>query len=182
MRRLLVVFLVVAVFAGGASAATVDPKAVVLSPTDVPAGYMLDRNDSMVLSRALIARSPDAAARKLLRSGFVSAYFARYTNVGGPHWTYVTSGAYVFREEAGARRMLALTLVEARGGLAIAQRLQLGDDAWVVSIGGREPTTAVLWRYRGIMALVTCSEMTRHRTLALRLARKQQRRIAGEVG
>ena len=178
MRLLVVVLFAVALFPGGANAATVDPKALVLSQTDVPARYLLDRNNSMVVSRALIARSPDPAARKLVHSGFVSAYFARYTNYGRPHWRHVTSGAYVFRGEAGAKRMLALTLVDARRGLAIAQRLRLGDDAWLISIGGREPTTSVLWRYRGVTAILTCSEMTQHRTLALALARKQQRRIA----
>jgi hypothetical protein len=88
----------------------------------------------------------------------------------------------VFRGVAGAKKMLALTLVDARRGLAIAQRLQLGDDAWVISVGGGEAMTSVLWRYRGVTALVICSEMTQHRTLALTLARKQQRRIAAELG
>jgi hypothetical protein len=178
--RWLVVGLAVASLAVPASAAVVDPRPFVLSQRDVPRGYLFDEDNSLLLSRAMVDRGTDEAARLLRRLGFQGAYFATYLNTAPPKWRFIHSGAYVFRDVSGARgfvrfaRRTGLTPFHQRG-----RRLDLGDEAWRSSTGDG---TAVVWRTRRVVAYVSCSEMVRHRALATAHARKQQRIIAARLG
>jgi hypothetical protein len=57
----------------------------------------------------------------------------------------------------------------------------IGAEGWVYTARSLDTGTLVLWRYGRVVALLACQEMTSHRSLALSLARKQQRRIAGAL-
>src|ERR671914_3126371 len=101
MRWLSSALIAAAVFALPAAAASADPRAFVLRELDVPARYFFDKDNSAVLSPALFERT--AEGRRLIRSGFVTGYAARYLNSGPPRWRYVKSAAYVFRGAEGAK-------------------------------------------------------------------------------
>jgi hypothetical protein len=161
-----------------ASAASVDPRPFALTQSDVPRGYVFDANNSLLLSKATVDRGANEESRFLKRNGFQGAYFGTYLNTAPPKWRFVHSGAYVFSAATGAvaferyARKKRVTPVTFRGA-----RIKLGDAAWLYT--GRSATdgSAVVWRYRRVLAYVTCTEMIGHRELALALARKQQRRI-----
>ena len=183
MRLVFVVVAVAAVLPQAVGAASVDPKDLTLSELDAPARYTFDPSDSGGFSRADFAGSQAGEARKLVRSGFVGLYVARYMNTDPPRYRYVTSGAYLFRSAAGARSTLASQFRStAGGGYGPARRIKLGDDGWVRTSTSRETGTVVFWRHGRVLAFMICSEMTQHRALAVALARKQQRRIAAKLG
>lgn len=182
MRWLVAALVAAAVLALPASAAGVDPRLFALRQVDVPARYVFDEDNSLLIRRALLAGVPDESARALVRYGFVSGYLARYTNYDPPRWRYVNSVAFVFRQPQGARSYMPLLVkswfAQASGR---SRRIDLGDEALLYSSGSRTTGTAVLWRYGRVVAYVSCSQMTEHRALALAHARKQQRRIAAEL-
>jgi hypothetical protein len=181
--RLLLVLLASVLFALPAAAA-VDPRVFVLSQADVPRGYQFDRDNSLLITRAMVDRAPsDKDARALVRAGFVNAYFARYTRYGKPHWSYISSVAYAFRQSTGARGYLGWMRKSASTqGSGRPQRIALGDEAWLFTISSSDTGTAILWRHGRVVAMVSCFEMTRHRSLALAQAGKQERRVAEVLG
>jgi hypothetical protein len=183
MRRRLAALVVAAVVPQAAGAASVDPRDLTLFELDAPARYLFDPSNSAGLSRAALAASQNAAARQLARGGFVGMYVARYMNTDTPRWRFVTSGAYVFRRAAGARSTLVSQFRStAGGGFGPARRIRLGDEGWVRTSSARDTGTIVFWRHGRVLALVVCSDMTRHRALAEELARKQERRITSRLG
>jgi hypothetical protein len=182
MRWLLAVLVAAGAFALPASAASVDPRLFVLHQVDVPARYFFDEDNSAIISRGMVLASPDEQARLLARSGFLAAYFARYLNSDPPRWRYVNSGAYVFRRAGGAKTWMEKLAREQGRGQTQRSKLDLGDEAWVLTSSSRRTGTSVVWRHRGVLAWVSCEQMVRHRTLALAQARKQQRRIAAAFG
>jgi hypothetical protein len=182
MRWLSAALLAAAVFALPASAARIDPRLLVLHQVDVPARYVFDEDNSLLFTRAMVDSGRDDGARALARAGFVNGYFARYANYGPPHWSYVNSGAYAFRQPKGARTYLLRMKAEFAKRSVRPQRLGLGDEGWLFMVSTSTDTgTSVLWRHGRVIAWVSCLEMTRHRSLALAQARKQERRIAAQV-
>jgi hypothetical protein len=176
MRWFLVACVTIAV-AVPSSAASVSPKLYALSQADVPEGYFFDKDNSLLLSKATVDRASNDESRLLRRLGFLGAYLGAYLNTSPPKWRFIHSGAFVFRAASGARglvrtwRMKGPAPFSGRG-----ERIQLGDEAWLykdTTQGG----SAVVWRHGRVVAYVSCTEMANHRVLALRLARKQQRRI-----
>jgi hypothetical protein len=183
MRLLLGVLLVAAVLAVPAGAA-VDPRVFVLSQADAPRGYLFDKDNSLLMTRAMVDSAPsEKGAQALARAGFVNAYFARYTRYGPPHWSYVNSAAYAFRQPRGAESYMRwMTRTGFGKGSGPPRRIALGDEAWLYTISSSTDTgTAVLWRHGRVVAMVSCFEMTGHRSLALAQARKQQRRIFAQL-
>ena len=180
MVRWLTLVVVVGTLAMPAAAAGVDPRAIVLGQRDVPDQYTLDRDNSLFITRATVAHSSDGAARRLRGVGFVAGYSTRYVNSDPPRWRYVDSAAYLFTEARGAKAFLAyLRSAAARG--VIVGRAELGDEAWLFSSRSVDTGTAMFWRHGRVVAWVSCREMTAHRTLAVGLARKQERRIAARL-
>jgi len=176
MRWFLVAFVTLA-FAVPSSAASVNPKLYALSQADVPKGYDFDKDNSLLLSKALVDRASNEESRLLRRLGFGGANIAAYLNTSPPKWRFVHSGAFIFRAANGARafvrtaRRTGLTPFARRG-----DRIQLGDEAWLYK-DTAEGGSAVAWRQGRVVAFVSCTEMADHRALALTLARTQQRRI-----
>jgi len=182
MRRLLGLSVVVCLVAVPASVASVDPRIFVLSQADVPRGYMFDESNSLLITRAIVDAAPgDEGGQALARAGFVNGYFARYTNYGPPHWRYVNSAAYAFRQPSGARRYLLWMMKSAFAKVSGPKRVGLGDEAWLYTMTSPDTGTSVLWRHGRVVAWVSCLEMARHRSLALAQAHKQQRRIAAQL-
>ena len=160
------------------SAASVSPKLFALSETDVPKGYFFDKDNSLLLSKATIDRASNEEARFLRSIGFEGAYLGTYLNTSPPKWRFVHSGAFVFRAEKGAS---AFVRTARKHGLTPfttgrGERIQLGDEAWLSQATAADET-AVAWRQGRVVAYVSCTEMAKHRSLTLALARKQQHRI-----
>lgn len=174
--------LAMAVASASALAAGVDPRVFVLAQADVPRGYEFDKDNSLLVTRAMVDRAPtDDGARALARAGLVNGYFARYTNYGGPRWSYVNSAAFAFRQPKGAKSYLLWWMRSIARSAGPAQRIRLGNEAWLFTASSPDTGTSVLWRHGRVVALVGCLEMRRHRSLALAQARKQERRIAARV-
>jgi hypothetical protein len=180
MRWLCSALIAAAVFALPAAAASVDPRVFVLRELDVPARYFFDKDNSAVLSPALFERT--AEGRRLIRSGFVTGYTARYLNSGPPRWRYVKSAAYVFRGAEGAKLYHASIEKSFRQKGAVRRgSVGLGDGGSRYFWRAPDVGTHVLWRSGRVLAYVGCEQMTAHRTLALALAEKQQRRITAAL-
>lgn len=183
MRVLLGALVVAAVVPQAAGAASVAPRDLTLFELDAPASYLFDASNSGGFSRADFAGAQTGEAGKLVRAGFVGLYVARYMNTDPPRYRFVTSGAYLFRGAAGARTTLVSQFRSpAGGGFGPARRIRLGDEGWVRTSTSPGTGTVVFWRHGRVLAFMICSDMTRHRTLAVDLARKQQRRIASRLG
>ena len=136
--RWLIAALVAATLALPASAANVDPRLFVLHQIDVPPRYQFDEDNSLLISPAEVARVPGEAGKTLARSGFVTAFYARYTNYGPPYWRYVNSAAFVFRQPKGAQGYLPVVVkswISDRG--LRARRVDLGDEALLYTSGSR---------------------------------------------
>jgi hypothetical protein len=179
MRRLLLLLVAAAIVPQPASAARVDPQAYVLGAGDVPARYDLDRDNSTVLPRALVAR--DEKTRRLLdRAGYVSGYLVRSLDAGPSRWKYVDSSAFVFRTASGASTYLAWLDGLARQQSAGAPRraVGLGSGGWSYVSRSLGAGTRIVWRSGRVVAMLACYDMTGHRALAFALARAQQARIA----
>ena len=175
--RWFVVGLVTLAIAVPSSAASVSPKLYALGQADVPEGYLFDKDNSLLLSKATVDRASNEESRFLRRNGFEGAYYGTYLNTSPPKWRFIHSGAFIFRAANGARAFVR----EARRGAFApfprgGERIQLGYEAWLhedTKTGG----STVVWRQGRVAAYVSCTEMVTHRALALSLARKQQRRI-----
>ena len=179
MRWLLVAFVSLA-FPALLSAASVSPKPYVLSQAEVPQGYFLDKDNSLLLSKTTVDRASNEESRLLRRLGFMGAYLGTYLSTSPPKWRFIHSGAFVFRAAKGASELVRTwrtkvpTPFSGRG-----ERIRLGDEAWLYK--DTEGGSAVMWRHGRIVAYVRCTEMPNHRVLALTLARKQQRRIVTQT-
>jgi hypothetical protein len=181
MRWLCSALLAAAVFALPAAAATLDPKVLALRELDVPARYFFDKDNSAVLSPALLGRTAEGR-RLVVRSGFVTGYYARYLNSGPPRWRYVKSAAYVFRGAEGAKLYHASIEKSFREQGAVRRGpVEVGDGGSRYFWRSPDVGTHVLWRSGRVVAYVGCEQMTGHRTLALALAQKQQRRITAAL-
>ena len=176
MRWFLLAFVSLAV-AVPSSAASVSPKLYVLSQAEVPSGYFFDKDNSLLLSKASVDRASNEESRLLRRLGFLGAYLGTYVNTSPPKWRFVHSGAFIFRGATGASELVRTWRTKGPTPFSgRAERIELGDEAWLYK-DMTEGGSALVWRHGRVVAYVSCTEMANHRELALRLARKQQRRI-----
>lgn len=162
-----------------ASAAELDPKLLVLSPADVPAGFELDRDDSGLRSNEQEAKS-DRRLRGLFRrwervTGYETEYDRREASI--------SSRADLFRKPKGARLVLAFFVDEfEKSGVQGLRRspLRIGAKGWLY---GAQPVSSpfniVIWRHDRAFAGIAVFGLPRPQTLAL--ARAQQRRIAAAL-
>ena len=173
----LVAVLASGLLAAGTAAARLAARTLVLQSTEVPAGYELQKGSSGDI-RAVGA--PDVLARP----GLVGGYYATYWNTRAGSARTIVSASYVYRSPAGARAALAATEREARrnapASLAIRQ-LRIGSGGVLYTAPTKERASAVLWQFDRVLAVLNCGSQLDHETLALALARKQQRRIAAAL-
>jgi hypothetical protein len=157
-----------------AASATVNPKALVLAENEAPRYYTFDANNSLAFSRPR-AGGTDSQSKRLLEAGIERGYIVRYLD--NRAYRYVYSTAFVFTRPAGAKRYFAQIRNSAGSHPTSRSRVDLGAEGFMYSLDAPDTGTAVAWRHGRVVASVTCAEMTRHRWLALRLARKQEQRI-----
>jgi hypothetical protein len=174
MRVLTLIVVCAAALAVPASAAQVNPKALVLQQRDLPADFQLDRTKSGVLTNAE-ARDPVDPAF-VTRAGRITGYFVQYVQPG--RGSGIQSQVDLFRKPGGARMMLE-RVHESWLNLANGDpsgRARIGTEGWFF---GGDVDTIVYWRYGRAAAYVLGINMSKQRTLAL--ARLQQRRIAAAL-
>jgi hypothetical protein len=160
------------------AAAELDPGALVLRQSDVPAGFEVDRVQTGSRTNEQEAKSDPRAAALFERWGRVTGYEAGFDRGSAS----IDSRADLLRTAKGARMLLDFFELEMRkGGIKglVRSRVRLGAEGWVYR--GRSPFafTVVAWRYKRVFAGVAGMGISRDGTLAL--ARVQQRRIAAAL-
>jgi hypothetical protein len=179
VRWLIVVAALAAAFAAAAGAAKLDPAALVLRQGDLPAGYRLDRAESGLRTNEIEGREHPELRAKFRAWGRVTGYQAAFEHGDA----MVGSRADVFRSRVGPSNFLEWFVQELRKSTQLALqpvKAGLGDESLVYrwKLGG-DNYTVVVWRFRGVFALVGAERMTRDRVLAL--ARTQHRRIVAAL-
>jgi opacity protein-like surface antigen len=174
MRVLTLIAVCAAAFAVTASAAQVNPKALVLQQRDAPAGFQLDRTKSGLLTNAEVRDPSDPTFEA--RAGRTTGYFVQYVQRGTG--SGVQSQVDLFRKPGGARMLLERVHAS---WLKLANgdpwgRARIGTEGWYF---GGDVDSAVYWRYGRAVGFVLGIGMSRQQTLAL--ARLQQRRIAAAL-
>ena len=159
-----------------ASAAAVDPKQLVLGPSDVPAGFRIDPAESGIRTNELEAKEfPET--RPLFRSWRrVIGYQASYR---GDDASRIEARADLFRSAGGAHELQLWAVREyRRSGVSglMRGRAGIGTESVIFWGGGH---AFVLWRYERAWAGVAGIGVGKQRTLAL--ARKQQQRMAAAL-
>lgn len=179
MRRCLLLAVVAFAAAIPTAAAGPDPRALVLAPADVPAGFRLVPDESGLRTNAQEAKDFPETRRYYRRWKRVTGYQALYEKKPAK----LESRADVFRSRVGAEAMLSLTDREWRKSGVSGQRrasLAIGDRGVVYWLGGDLRMTLVLWREGRVFAGLQGIGLARDRTIAL--ARRMQRGIAAELG
>ena len=164
--------------AGPASAVDVEPKALVLSPADVPAGFRLDPDESGVRTNEREGRDNPEARKLFSRWRRVTGYQAAYARRGSE----IESRVDVLRSASGARSLFRWVDEEMMkaGVLGLKRaRAGIGAESRVYSGGTPVGFTLVAWRYGRVFAGIVSIGVPRDRVLAL--ARVQQRRIAAAL-
>jgi hypothetical protein len=178
VRLVLFAGLVCAVLAGTTVAAGPNASALVLRSSDVPPGYVLDRDESGWYPNGKVAESK--AARALIaRLGRVTGFRRKWVSrENGSIQRVVTSSADVLREPAGARIYVRLGSTDLeKSGIKGLRRssVRLGDEAWLIHGDSDDVLAWVVWRSGRVGAMVFGWGIRPSETLAL--ARVQQRRI-----
>jgi hypothetical protein len=177
--RIVGAFLVIAaVGASAAFAVSVDPKVLVIRPSDIPAGYAVVRSESGLRTNEQEAKTPEVG-RLFRRWGRVTGYqmiFDRGERT-------IEARADVFRSTSGAREMLRWADRQAHlagvPGLR-RTRARIGAEGLVFVVGSPAVETYVYWRHGVVWAALGGRGMSRDQ--ALTLARVQQRRIVAALG
>jgi len=168
--RILLIVLATAAIALPASAAGVDPQALVIARSDVPSGFRADPKKTGIRSNELEATEFPETRTKFQRWRRVTGYQARYQHGSG----VIEARVDLFRGADGAHELLGWVDLELRKAGVKGQtrvRSDIGMEGWVHSVG----FTLVVWRQGRVFAAVMGRGISRAETLAL--ARAQQRRM-----
>jgi hypothetical protein len=162
-----------------AGAATVDPTALVLNGSDVPAGFRLDADDSGLRTNELEAKEYPDTRPLFRRWGRVTGYKVAFDRGAAK----IEARADLFRDAQGARRLLDWVDREyQKSGIRGLKREQprIGDESFLYRAGDASVFTVVLWRSSRVWAGVVGVGLRKGQVLDL--ARTQQRRIAAVLG
>jgi len=180
VRSTIPILLAAAVLAAPAAAGDVSPRALVLRPTDVPAGWALDRDETGLRTNAREGGTDRRSRALIARLGRVTGYQAEWRRGTADS---ILSRADVFRSRAGARDYVDLAASSLRSsGIKGLRRspIEIGDAGYVFH-GGRTGRVAwVVWRSGVVAGTVVGWGVPRD--VAVALARTQQRRIADAAG
>lgn len=176
MRIFSLVVVAAAAVALPAWAASVDPQALVIAKSDVPAGFRVDATETGPRTNALEAKEFPETRVKFTRWRRVTGYQARYLGRSSEMEARVD----VFRGSDGARKLLRWVDLELRKAGVLGQkraRAGIGAEGWVHWASSDSfRFTLVVWRHGRVFAGIMGRGMGRDTTLAL--ARVQQRRMA----
>lgn len=167
---------VVVLPASAASAASIEPRNLVVAASDVPAGFRVDPGETGVRTNERDAREVPEARDRFARWERLIGYQSMYRRGS----SRIESRSDVFRAVAGAGRMLSWVDLEARKAGIRGQRrasLSIGSGGFVHWVGGGY--TFIVWRQGRVFTGVFAEGISRARTIAL--ARAQARRIAREL-
>lgn len=164
-----------------AGAASIDPRTLVLARSDLPTGYRLARDESGLRTNEQESKDSREARELVVRSGRLTGYETTW----GKRGIMVQSRADLCRRPSGARILFDFVVQEMRkSGIKGLRRAPagVGAESWIYSGGDSRVSgfALVVWRYDGVFAGIVGIGLSR--TLALDLARKQQRRIAKALG
>ena len=164
-----------------AGAASIDPGMLVLVRSDLPTGYRLARDESGLRTNEQESKDSREARELVTRSGRLTGYEATW----GKREIMVQSRADLCRRSSGARILFDFVVQAMRkSGIKGLRRapVGVGAESWIYSGGDSQVSgfALVVWRYDRVFAGIVGIGLTR--TLALELARKQQRRIAEALG
>jgi len=177
VRPLAVLVFVVLAAALPAGAVTVDPKALVLAPADVPAGFRLDPDETGLRTNELEAREHPETRPLFRRLGRVTGYQARYENAADAS---IEARVDLFRNANGAHELHRWVVREmARSGITgvVSARLDLGSEGRMYS---SKLFVILYWRHGRAWSALAGFGVPKKRALAA--ARAQQRRIAAALG
>jgi hypothetical protein len=192
MYRLLVMGAVVLLLATacggshGARAAARTPEKAVLGLSDLPTGYVKGDDTGCGLVASTEGSNPALDALFDLDRPQACSIELRRVFAKGPEPPLVTSIAYVFSDAASAKRAFKqqrLGLVNYSAALSQKSEIPetLGDEAWLVrGRGANNSAAGVIWRTDRIVAALVTEPADS--SVALRLARRQERRIEGKLG
>jgi hypothetical protein len=183
--RLPALGLVALVIVVPASASTVDPAALVLSPIDVPTGFVVDRRQSRETSNDTYS-SPPSLPKLVVRAERITGY-RRVFRHRASKVKVIHSQVDLFRRPQGAHAFLVWVDVAqrqinaARGVINAYGRdtAGLGEESWVYWSGYPGYYVLVVWRHGRSLGVLSTWELGREGTM--RLARAQQRRIAAAL-
>jgi hypothetical protein len=178
VRYAVVALLTATIFAAPTGASGLDPKAFVLSSTDVPTGFRLDRDESGVRTNELEARENPETRTLFDRWRRVTGYQARFERSGAT----IEARVDIFRGRDGARNLLAWVDREyLKAGVKGLKRARagVGSEGWVYWTGSSSGIAVVVWRYSRVWSGIAGTGLGRARVLAL--ARLQQQRIAAAL-
>jgi hypothetical protein len=181
VRALLAAALASVAVALPASAAEIEPRALVLAREDVPSGFRLSPGESGLRTNELEAKQYPETRELFKRWRRITGYQAVY----GRRNARLLSRADLFRSARGAGKLLARVDLEfrrsgARAGAVRRTRTSLGSGGWLYAAPRLGGYTVVAWRYRRVFATVIGTRLPTSRPVAL--ARAQQRRIAAALG
>lgn len=160
-----------------ASAATLDPRALVLRRDDfagvgwIPSG----RNGYRSADQAAQGAPPGTAAR-FSRYGFRRGYDASF----GTTTALVGSTAYVFATAAGAKQAFGIYREAPPAGTRKIAFARVGDASLGFRSTARPRLTAVVWSNGPVLSIVLTGGLTDRDTLAL--AKAQSRRVVAAIG
>lgn len=178
MRSVLVAVAAAALLAVPAATAELDPRALVLTEVDVPAGFRLDPKESGIRSNAGGAEATAAMRALFARSGRVTGYEAAFER----RTAVIRSRADLFRRPGGAAMVFDWFEAQMRkGGIKGLRRARadIGAESWIYWSGPPLGLTLVGWRHDRVFAGVVGFGITKDRALAL--GRAQQRRITASL-
>jgi hypothetical protein len=180
MRYTCVTLVILATVGLPAAAASVDPKALVIRPSDVPVGYVLSPRESGLRTNEQEAKESAEADRVFRRFGRVTGYqmiFERRDE------RTIEGRADIFGSPRGAREMLRWVDRQARlSGFRDLRRqpVDIGAEGRVFDLGSPWREAYVYWRYGSVWAALGGRGLSNDR--ALGLARVQQRRMVAALG
>jgi hypothetical protein len=181
VRLVVAILLTAGALAASARAGAVEPKVLVLRSGDVPAGFVVDAQDTGVRTNEGEADSNRTGRALIARLGRVTGYEAEWNRERGQE--SIVSRADVFRTASGSQRYVELSAAMlSRSGIKGIRRdrMTIGDGGYLFHGGSSGELAWVLWRSGRVAGMVVGWGVPRGTTVAL--ARAQQRRIAAALG
>jgi hypothetical protein len=177
VRRTLTCLTLAALIAvAAASAASLDPRALVLQRGDLIGAWIPSANNGYRTADQAAQGAPPGTAARLLKYGFRRGYDASY----GARAALVGSTVYVFGTPSGAKRALGIYRETAPAGTKPIAFARVGEASLGFRSTGRPKFTALVWvNGRVLSILLTAGLLDKD---ILTFAKTQSRRVAAAVG